>query len=79
MWWNLNYYWVSWFWLLDITEWEMSLMTAQIIVLGEFINTINIKNSAVGYQRSIKSYFITGKVSISDELLSWLVDSKSFW
>ena len=77
--WNLNYNWVSSFWLFDVTEWEMSLMSAQIVVLSEYIDTIDIENSAISYKRLIKTYLVTSKVSITDEFMSRLIDLKSFW
>jgi len=77
--WNLNYNWVSCFWLFDVTEWEMSLMSAQIVVLSEYVDTIDIENSAISYKRLIKTYLVTGKVSITDEFMSRLIDLKSFW
>jgi hypothetical protein len=79
VWWNLNYNWVSCFWLFDVTEWEMSLMSVQIVVLSEYVDTIDIENSSIGYKRLIKTYLVTGKVSITDEFMSRLVDLKSFW
>ena len=79
VWWNLNYNWVSGFWLFDVTEWEMSLVSAQIVVLSEFVNTVDIENSAVGYKRFVETYLVTGEVSVTDEFMSWLVDLESFW
>jgi hypothetical protein len=77
--WNLNYNWVSGFWLFDVTEWEMSLVSAQIVVLSEFVNTVDIENSAVSYKRFVETYLVTGEVSVTDEFMSWLVDLESFW
>jgi hypothetical protein len=79
VWWDLNDNWVSGFWLLDVTEWEMSLVSAQVVVLGEFIDTVDIENSSISYKWLVKSYLITGEVSVTNEFMSWLVDFKSFW
>jgi hypothetical protein len=79
VWWNLNYNWVSGFWLFDVTEWEMSLVSAQIVVLSEFVDTVDIENSSIGYKRLVKTYLVTGEVSVTDEFMSRLVDLESFW
>ena len=73
MWWNLNYNWVSWFWLFDISKWEMSWMVWQIIILCKFINSADIEASTISYKWMIKLNFIACEISISNKLLTWLV------
>ena len=79
MWWNLNDNWVSWFWLFNITKWEMSVMLSEIKILSKFINTLDIEYSTVSNEWPLEFNFITGEISITNKLLAWLVDSKSFW
>jgi len=79
VWWNLNYNWVSGFWLLDVTEWEMSLVSAQIVILSEFVDPVDIENSSISYKRLVKTYLVTGKISVTDEFMSRLIDLESFW
>jgi len=79
VWWNLNYNRVSGFWLLDVTEWEMSLVSAQIVILSEFVDTVDIENSSISYKRLVKTYLVTGKISVTDEFMSRLIDLESFW
>lgn len=79
MWWNLNNDWVSWLWLFDVTKWEVSLMLSQVVVLSEFINTMDIENSSIGNKRSIEFNFIAGEISVSNKLLSWLINLECLW
>jgi len=79
VWWNLNYNRVSGFWLLDVTEWEMSLVSAQIVILSEFVDPVDIENSSISYKRLFKTYLVTGKISVTDEFMSRLIDLESFW
>jgi len=79
VWWNLNYNRVSGFWLLDVTEWEMSLVSAQIVILSEFVDPVDIENSSISYKRLVKTYLVTGKISVTDEFMSRLIDLESFW
>ena len=79
VWWNLNYNWVSGFWLLDVTEWEVSLVSAQIVILSEFVDPVDIENSSISYKRLFKTYLVTGKISVTDEFMSRLIDLESFW
>ena len=79
VWWNLNYNRVSGFWLFDVTEWEMSLVSAQIVILSEFVDPVDIENSSISYKRLVKTYLVTGKISVTDEFMSRLIDLESFW
>ena len=79
MWWNLHDNWVSWLWLLNVSKWEVSLMLGQVVVLGELVNTMDVEHSSVGNKRSIELNFIAGEISVSDELLSWLVYLECLW
>jgi len=56
--WNLNNNWISWFWLLDITKWEMSSMFLLVVILSKFIHTLNNKHSSISNKRLFKVDFI---------------------
>lgn len=47
--------------------------------MGEFVNTLNTKAPSISNKILIWANLITGKISISNELLSWLVYSEGFW
>ena len=79
MWRYLNNDWVSWLWLFDVTEWEFSGIGVHEEVLGELVNTIDVEGSSIGKQWSFHADLITCQVSITNELLSRLVDLESFW
>lgn len=79
MWWYLNDYSISWLWSLDLWDWEVTMISAQKIVLGEFINTSNAKGSSIGNEFPIVFNLITSQISISDKLLSWLIYGESLW
>lgn len=49
------------------------------VIGSELINTSDLENSSVGDQIFVSMDFITGKVSVSDKVLSWLVNIKGFW
>ena len=79
MWWYLyNYSW-SWFWFLNTTDWEVPVIILQVVVLSEFIDTSDFKDSSISSQCFFGLDLITGQVPITNKLLSWLVYVESFW
>jgi len=76
VWWHLNDDSISWFWLNDIAACEFSAVSSKIVVLSEFVDTKNLESTSVGDQGLVGVDLITGQVSVSNELLSWLVDTK---
>lgn len=73
---NLHNHGRSRLWLLNTAQREVSLVLLKIVILSEFINTFNLENSSVSNQSSSEFNFITGQVSVSNELLAWLVHVK---
>jgi hypothetical protein len=65
--------------LFNVTEWEFSAICVHEEILGELVDSIDIKGSSVGNQWSFHADLIACQVSITNELLSWLVDLESFW
>ena len=47
--------------------------------MSELVNTEDGENTSVGNQVLIWVDLITGQVSVSNELLTWLVDAKGLW
>jgi len=70
---------ISWLWLDDLADWELSTISLEVVVLGEFVNTKDGENTTVGNELLVWVDLITGEVSVSNELLSWLVDAESLW
>lgn len=79
MWWDLDDNGISWFWLDDLTAWESSTISLEIVVLGELVNTEDGENTSIGNEVLFRVNLIAGKVSVSNELLSWLVDTECLW
>lgn len=79
MWWDLDDNGISWFWLDDLTAWESSTISLEIVVLGELVNTEDGENTSIGNEVLFWVNLIAGKVSVSNELLSWLVDTECLW
>ena len=79
VWWNLSwdFAWGSWFF--NFSEWEVTSESLEVVVLGEFVNTDDVENSSVGNQWGVSVDFVAGEISVTDEGLSWLVDSEGFW
>lgn len=77
--WHLNNNCISWFWLLDVAHWHVSVESGQEIVLRKFIYAFNPENSTVSNKLSIIFDLIASEVSVSNELLTGLIDSKSLW
>ena len=79
VWWHLNDDSVSWFNWLNVAHWEVLSVSLKEVVLGEFINTLDLEASSVGNQVSLEFDLIAGQVSVSNELLSWLIHVESLW
>jgi hypothetical protein len=77
--WHLNDNCISWFWLLDVTHWHVSVESGQEIVLRKFIYAFNSENSTVSDKFSIEFNLVASEVSVSNELLTWLIDGESLW
>ena len=79
MWWHLDNDSISWFWLDNLADWELSSISLEIVVLGEFVNTKDGENTSIGYEVLVWVNLIAGQISVSNELLSWLIDTKCLW
>jgi hypothetical protein len=47
--------------------------------LGEFINTKDGENTTISNEVLFWVDFIACQISVTDELLTWLVDAETFW
>jgi len=47
--------------------------------LSELVYTKNGECTSISYEILVGMNFITGKISVSNELLTWLVDAEGFW
>jgi len=77
--WHLHHNCISWFWLLDVAHWHVSVESRQEIVLRKFIYAFNLEDSTVSDKFSFVFNLVASKVSVSDELLTRLVDGESLW
>ena len=57
--WHLDDDGVSWLHWLDVTKWEVSMVSVQIVVLGHLVYANYIEYSSVGNQFFIEFNFIT--------------------
>ena len=76
--WDLNNNGISWCWLFDVTQWEVLVVSLQEVVLSENINTHDLENSAIGDEISIVIDFTASEISVTNELLSWLINVERF-
>ena len=76
---DLHLHWVGWLWLLDVADGELSVEFLVEVLLRESVHTSDFEHSAVGNQWSVVSDFITGQVSVSDEVLTWLFHIEGLW
>jgi len=70
---------ISWLWSLDIGKGEGSAVSLAEVALGEDINTYDLEDSSVGNEVSMHFNFVACKISVANELLTWLVYSKGLW
>jgi hypothetical protein len=76
--WDLNNNGVSWCWLFDVTQWEVLVVSLQKVVLSENINTHDLEDSSIGDEIFMVIDFIASEISITNELLSWLINIERF-
>lgn len=72
--WNLHNHSTSWSWLGNTADWEVPVILTQKVVLGEFIDSSDFENSSVGNKWLFTFNLITCQISVSNELLTRLVD-----
>lgn len=77
--WDLNDNSLSGLWLLNLSNWEVSVVLSEVVILCELVDTLDGEGSAVSNKRFLESNLIAGEVSVSNEGLSWLIDGESFW
>ena len=70
---------ISWLWSLDIGNGEVSPVSLVEVALSEDINTYDREDSSVGNEISAHLNFVARKISVANELLTWLVYSKGLW
>ena len=79
MWWHLDNNGVSWSWLYNFAHGEVSVVPGQVVVLGELVYTKDGESTSVGNQFLVRMDFITCQISVTNELLSWLINAERFW
>ena len=79
VWWNLKWNLWNWSWLFNVTEFEVSLVLISIVLLSESIDTSDFEVSTVSIEVLSWEDLICGKVSISNEDLTWLLHVEVFW
>jgi hypothetical protein len=73
MWWNLNDDSVSWSHWHDVAHWEMFAVSLEEVVLGECVHSFDLEASSVSDKISIVVDLITCQISVTNELLTWLI------
>ena len=79
VWWNLDNDGISWLNWHDVTQCEVLSISLEEIVLGEFVDTLDLEASAISNQVSLEINLVACQISITNELLSWLIHIESLW
>ena len=79
VWWNLDNDGISWLNWHDVTQCEVLSISLEEIVLGEFVDTLNLEASAISNQVSLEINLVACQISVTNELLSWLIHIESLW
>ena len=79
VWWNLDNDGISWLNWHDVTQCEVLSISLEEVVLGEFVDTLNLEASAISNQVSLEINLVACQISITNELLSWLIHIESLW
>ena len=77
--WHLYNNCISWFWLFDVTQWHVSVEPREVIVLRKFIYAFIFEDSTVSDKFSFEFNLIASEISVTNELLTWLIDGESLW
>jgi hypothetical protein len=79
VWWNLDNDGISWLNWHDVTQCEVLSVSLEEVVLGEFVDTLNLEASAISNQVSLEINLVACQISVTNELLSWLIHIESLW
>ena len=79
VWWNLDNDGISWLNWHDVTQCEVLSISLEEVVLGEFVDTLNLEASAISNQVSLEINLVACQISVTNELLSWLIHIESLW
>ena len=79
VWWNLDNDGISWLNWHDVTQCEVLSVSLEEVVLGEFVDSLNLEASAISNQVSLEINLVACQISITNELLSWLIHIESLW
>ena len=79
VWWNLDNDGISWLNWHDVTQCEVLSISLEEIVLGEFVDSLNLEASAISNQVSLEINLVACQISVTNELLSWLIHIESLW
>ena len=79
VWWNLDNDGISWLNWHDVTQCEVLSISLEELVFGEFVDTFDLEASAISNQVSLEINLVACQISITNELLSWLIHIESLW
>ena len=79
VWWNLDNDGISWLNWHDVTQCEVLSVSLEEVVLGEFVDSLNLEASAISNQVSLEINLVACQISVTNELLSWLIHIESLW
>lgn len=79
VWWNLDNDGISWLNWHDVTHWEVLSISLKEVILGEFVDTLDLETSSISNQVSFAIDLIASQIMITNELLSWLIHIESLW
>jgi hypothetical protein len=79
VWWNLDNDGISWLNWHNVTQCEVLSVSLEEVVLGEFVDSLNLEASAISNQVSLEINLVACQISVTNELLSWLIHIESLW
>lgn len=74
VWWDLHNDGISGLHWLNVAHWEVSVVSSKEVVLGELVYSLDLEASTIGYQVSLAVDLVASQISVSNELLTWLID-----
>lgn len=74
VWWDLHNDGISGLHWLNVAHWEVSVVSGKEVVLGELVYSLDLEASTIGYQVSLAVDLVASQISVSNELLTWLID-----
>jgi len=74
--WDDAFHWLSWFGLLDVTDWEVSVELLVEVLLREAVHATDLEGSSIGHKVLAVLDLVASQVPVTNEVLAWLVHTE---